>query len=148
MRYYGYEEFKTDVNELAKEILAYKPDTLLAIARGGCTLAHFLSNATNIRSLYTLNSIHYDDTKKLETVHVFNIPDLSNAKKVVLVDDMVDSGETMIEIKRILLEKFPHVELKVATIFYKKTSQLMPDFTRKETTDWIEFFWDFRIDQY
>ena len=113
MRYYSYDEFKVDVNKLAKEIKPYNPDVILAIARGGMTLGHFLSEALEMRDLYSINSIHYEETRKLDTINIFNIPDLSRAKRVVLVDDIIDSGETMIEIKRVLGEKYPEAELKV-----------------------------------
>ncbi|MDY0264998.1 MAG: phosphoribosyltransferase family protein [Sulfurospirillum cavolei] len=148
MRYYSYEEFKVDVNHLAKEIKPYAPDVILAVARGGMTLGHFLSEALEMRSLYSINSIHYEETRKLDTIQIFNIPDLSRAKRVVLVDDIIDSGETMIEIKRVLNAKYPDVELKVAALFYKEKALLRPDFVAREATEWIEFFWDFQIDQY
>lgn len=54
MRYYSYDEFKVDVNQLAKEIKPYKPDVILAIARGGMTLGHFLSEALEMRDLYSI----------------------------------------------------------------------------------------------
>lgn len=148
MRFYSYEEFKVDVNHLAKEIKPYAPDVILAVARGGMTLGHFLSEALEMRSLYSINSIHYEETRKLDTIQIFNIPDLSRAKRVVLVDDIIDSGETMIEIKRVLNAKYPDVELKVAALFYKEKALLRPDFVAREATEWIEFFWDFQIDQY
>jgi len=45
VRFYSYDEFKVDVNMLAKEIKVYDPDVILAIARGGMTLGHFLAEA-------------------------------------------------------------------------------------------------------
>ncbi len=148
MRFYSYEEFKVDVNHLAKEIKPYAPDVILAVARGGMTLGHFLAEALEMRDLYAINSIHYEETRKLDTIRIFNIPDLSRAKRVVLVDDIIDSGETMIEIKRVLSTKYPEVDLKVASVFYKEKALLRPDFAAREATEWIEFFWDFNIDQY
>ncbi len=74
------------------------------------------------------------------------MPDLSKAKKVVIVDDIIDSGETMIEIKKVLLKKYPELDLKVASIYYKEKALLRPDFSAREATEWIEFFWDFEID--
>lgn len=122
MIFYSYEEFKEDVKILAKEIKEdFNPDALLAIARGGMSLGHSLAVALKTRQLFALNSIHYDNTKKLDTIEIFNIPDLSKHKKILLIDDIVDSGESLAEIKKVLLEKFPHIELKITTIFYKKT---------------------------
>ena len=148
MRYYSYEEFKVDVNTLAKEIKPYAPDVILAVARGGMTLGHFLAEALEMRALYSINSIHYEETRKLDTINIFNIPDLSKAKRVVIVDDIIDSGETMVEIQRVLMEKYPDTEFKIASVFYKEKALLRPDFTAHEATEWIEFFWDFQIDVY
>ena len=143
--YYGYDEFLRDALNLSKQLKEYQPDTLLAIARGGVTLGHFLASALDTRRLFTLNSIHYDDTKKLDTFDIFNIPDLTGAKKVVLIDDIVDSGETMQEILKLLNEKFPDVEFKIATIFYKPTAVIEADFKIKEADKWIDFFWEIDV---
>jgi len=143
--YYGYDEFLKDTLSLSKQLKKYQPDTLLSIARGGVTLGHFLASALDIRRLFTINSIHYDDTKKLDTFDIFNIPNLGNAKKVVIIDDIIDSGETMREILRILNEKFPKTEFKVATIFYKPTAVLQADFKIKQAHEWIDFFWEIDI---
>ena len=148
MRYYSYEEFKIDVNTLAKEIKPYAPDVILAVARGGMTLGHFLAEALELRDLYSINSVHYEETHKLDTINIFNVPDLSKAKRVVIVDDIIDSGETMIEIERVLTAKYPDVEFKIASVFYKEKALLRPDFAARETTEWIEFFWDFQIDNF
>lgn len=147
MKFYSYDEFKVDVNMLAKDIKVYKPDVILAVARGGMTLGHFLAEALEMRDLYAINSIHYEEKIKLDTFKIFNIPDLSKAKKVIIVDDIIDSGETMIEIKKVLLNKFPELDLKVASIFYKEKALLKPEYAVREATEWIEFFWDFQIDK-
>jgi len=148
VRFYSYDEFKVDVNMLAKEIKGYEPDVILAIARGGMTLGHFLAEALEMRDLYSINSIHYEETRKLDTINIFNVPDLSKAKRAVLVDDIIDSGETMIEIKKVLNKEYPNLDLKVASIYYKDKALLRPDFAAREATEWIEFFWDFQIDNY
>ena len=138
--YYSYEECVKDCKELTPMLKEYNPDALIAIARGGLTLGHLLSEALETREIYTLNSIHYDGMKKLETFDIFNIPDLSRRHKVVLVDDIIDSGESMVEILKILKDKYPHCEFKVATIFYKPTALMQPDFSIREAKGWIEFF--------
>lgn len=140
--YYSYEEFKNDTQILVDKCRDFEPEILLAIARGGLTLAHLMSQAMNMRNLYALNSIHYEGELKLDSFNIFNIPDVSHAKKVLIVDDIVDSGETMEEILKILKEKFPNVEFKLATIFYKKSACLQPDFSVKEAKEWIDFFWE------
>lgn len=140
---YTYEEFEKDVKVLAKEIRSdFNPEAILAVARGGVTLGHFLAMHINTRLLFTLNSIHYNDSVKLNHIEIFNIPDLSKFTKVLIVDDIIDSGETMQEILRILKEKFPKIEFKVASLFYKDEALLEPEFKVKKTDEWVEFFWE------
>lgn len=140
--YYSYDLFKQDTQKLVDQCRDYEPDILLAVARGGLTLSHLMAQAMDMRNLYTLNSIHYEGELKLDTFNIFNIPDVSHAKRVLVIDDIVDSGETMQEILKILGEKFPNVEFKLATLFYKKTAVLQPDYTVREATQWIDFFWE------
>lgn len=140
--YYAYDEFKKDTQILTDKCRAYEPDVLLAVARGGLTLAHLMAQALDMRNLYSLNSIHYEGELKLDTFNIFNIPDVSHAKRVLIIDDIVDSGETMEEILKVLAEKFPGVEFKLATLFYKKTAVLQPDFAVREANEWIDFFWE------
>ncbi len=139
---YPYEAFNDDVASLINHVKSYNPDVIVAVARGGVTLGHFMANRMDIRALYTLNSIHYDDTKKLETIEVFNIPDLGASQRILIVDDIIDSGESMVEIVERLKERFPDNSYKVATLFYKKEALFTPDFTCHEAKEWIEFFWD------
>lgn len=143
--YYSYELFKKDTQVLVDKCRDFEPEILLAVARGGLTLSHLMAQALDMRNLYTLNSIHYEGELKLDTFNIFNIPDVSHAKKVLIVDDIVDSGETMREILKVLNEKFPNVEFKLATLFYKKTAVLKPDYSVREANEWIDFFWEIDV---
>ncbi|QKF82491.1 phosphoribosyltransferase [Halarcobacter ebronensis] len=140
--YYGYDEFLKDTKVLIEKCRDYEPDILLAVARGGLTLGHLMAHGLDMRNLYTLNSIHYEGELKLDTFNIFNIPDVSHAKRVLLIDDIIDSGETMREIIKILEKKFPKVDFKLASLFYKKTAVIQPDFAVKESNKWIDFFWE------
>lgn len=146
MIFYSYDEFAVDVKKMAKDIKdEFDPEVILAVARGGLTLGHSLAVALENRNLFTLNSIHYEDTNKLDTINIFNVPDLSAYKKILLVDDIIDSGESMVEIKRELLKRYPNLDIKIATVFYKEKALLLPEFKVKEAHDWVEFFWDIHI---
>lgn len=140
--YYGYDEFVKDTQILVDKCRGYEPDVLLGVARGGLTLSHLMAQAMDMRNLYTLNSIHYEGELKLDTFNIFNIPDMSHAKKVLVIDDIVDSGETMREILKVLAQKFPNTEFKLATLFYKPTAVIEADYTVKVADKWIDFFWE------
>ncbi len=140
--YYSYQTCICDCKVLIPQIKAFNPDALVAIARGGLTLGHLISEGLNKREIFTINSIHYNGEQKLDTFDIFNIPDLEKYKKVVLIDDIVDSGETVEMIVKLLKEKYPQCEFKVATIFYKVDAVIQPDFKVKIANNWIEFFWE------
>ncbi len=138
--YYPYEEFREDLKELAKSI-DFDFDTIIAIARGGMSIAHMLGEYFGIRDVYTINSIGYEDTKKLENVMIYNLPNLRRSKKILIVDDIIDSGETMREVVKTIKDRYPKTDIKTAAIFYKKSADFKPDFFVKYAQDWIDFFW-------
>lgn len=146
MLYYTYDEFAKDLPIMAKKIRnEFDPEVILAIARGGMTLGHSLAVALQNRNLFALNSIHYNGNVKLDTIEIFNIPNLSKFKKILIAEDIIDSGESMVAVKKKLIEIYPQLEIKIATIYYKSKALLLPDFTVKETNEWVEFFWDIKI---
>jgi xanthine phosphoribosyltransferase len=141
MRRYTPKEFIEDCEKLADMVKEYNPEVILPIARGGLSFAHLLSEILNVRDIYCINSIGYEKDKKLDSIKVFNTPTLIE-KRVLVVDDIVDSGETLKEVLKVLKKKNPTCEFKTATIFYKKNSTVQPDFTLHEATQWIEYFWN------
>ena len=139
-RYYPYEDFLADAKDLTENI-DWKFDSIIAIARGGMSLAHLLGEYYNIREVYSINTIGYEDTTKLENVKVFNIPELNKAKSVLIVDDIVDSGDTLVEVLKVLGQAYPNVDFRTAALFYKKSAKIAPDWYVQEADKWIEFFW-------
>jgi len=138
--YYPYQEFKEDLQILTKKI--DQPfDTILGIARGGLSMAQMLGEYYDLREVYALNTIGYEDTQKLQNVRVFNIPDLTRAKHVLIVDDIIDSGDTIVEVLKVLNEKYPTLTFYTAVLFYKKTAKITPTWHVKAPKGWIEFFW-------
>jgi xanthine phosphoribosyltransferase len=138
--YYPYKEFKTDLKTLTQKI-DQEFDAIVAVARGGLSMAQMLGEYYDIREVYAINTIGYNDTEKLDEVKVFNIPDLSGAKKVLIVDDIVDSGDTLVEVLKVLEHQYSHTVFYSATIFYKPTASIEPTWWVKNPEGWIEFFW-------
>ena len=140
--YYSYNNCIHDCKILLPKLKEYNPDALIAIARGGVTFGHLIASGMETNNFFTINSIHYEENKKLNNFKISNIPNLDSYKKVLIIDDIVDSGETMVEIKKILNTKYPKIEFKTVSLFYKESALIKPDFTVNETKDWIEFFWE------
>jgi len=138
--HYPYNEFKEDLKILIEKI--DQPfDAILGIARGGLAMAQMLGEYYDLREVYAINTIGYNDTEKKDAVEVFNIPDLKSAKQVLIVDDIVDSGDTLVEILQVLNAKYSAVTFLSASLFYKKTAKITPTWYVKEPKGWIDFFW-------
>jgi xanthine phosphoribosyltransferase len=138
--YYPYTDFLSDAKQLTQNI-DWKFDAIIAIARGGLSLAQLLGEYYDLRAVYSINTIGYEDTKKLKDVKVFNIPRLNHVKDVLIVDDIVDSGDTLIEVLKVLKEAYPEVTFKTASLFYKKSAKIVPNWHVQEAKEWIDFFW-------
>lgn len=138
--------FKIDALELSFLCKDFTSDAILGIARGGLTLSHFMSQALSQRNVFTLNTISYDGRIQKDNVEVFNIPSLEKFKKVLIVDDIIDSGKTIEKVMTLLKNSYPNIEFKVASLFYKEDALVRPDFTINKADKWIDFFWEVDLD--
>lgn len=142
MKYYSYENFKIDTNRLIGEVKSFKPQAIVGIARGGLTLAHTMAEGLDIREVQTLRTELYDKSSKREKITIFDNCSFNNLKRILIVDDIADSGETLDAIMKHLNLKYSEIEFQSATLFYKKTSLYQPHFWINEADDWIDFFWE------
>ena len=140
--YYSYAQFRDDVHQLTEKISKKKYDVIVAISRGGLTLGHALSEALDIRNVQTLRTELYDAQHKREQMTLEESCVFTQASRVLVVDDIADSGETLSVVMRHLQKKYADVTFESATLFYKKTSVFEPTFWLKEADVWIEFFWE------
>lgn len=142
MIYYDYKQFCTDVQSLREQCEPFQADTILAVARGGMTLAHALAMAQDTRNLQSIRVESYDGETQRPRVTILGQCDLSASTRVLVVDDIVDSGQTLIHLIPLLRSNYPDCEFKIATLFTKPTALVQPDFFLHEATDWIDFFWE------
>ncbi|HIP53873.1 MAG TPA: phosphoribosyltransferase [Sulfurimonas autotrophica] len=140
--YYSYENFQKDTRELIQRVQSVKAGAIVAIARGGLTLAHCMAEGLAIRDLQSIRTELYDGEHKREGLSLFGACDLSHVKSVLVVDDIADSGETLQYVMEYLQKKFPDVVFTSCTLFYKKSSCFEPNFWVNEADAWIEFFWE------
>ncbi len=140
--YYSYEQFITDVKALVAQTRSFEPDAILAIARGGMTLGHAYSHAVDNRNLFTVNSVLYDGEVRRSHAKLTNLPELDGFRRVLILDDIVDSGETLKSVLRVLHERYPNTDFKSAAIYFKQGAIITPDYYLKEADAWIDFFWE------
>lgn len=139
-RYYEYIEFVKDVKTIGDKV-SNEIDTIVGISRGGWTFSHFLAEYLNIRKLFSISAISYNETEKLKDIKIFGVPNLEQSKKVLIVDDISDSGRTLKEVVTKLKFIYPNIKFQTATIFLGKNSIYKPDLYIYKSGEWIEFFW-------
>jgi len=138
--YYPYSEFVEDLKALVSKI-DIEFDTIIGVARGGLTISHLLGEYYNIRRVFSINSIGYDDSERLDSIDIFNTPELSGSSRVLIVDDIVDSGDTLNGVLELLEDRYPNIEIYTASIFYKRGAVVKPNFYLREPDGWVDFFW-------
>jgi len=141
-RYYSYENFRNDTRRLITQVKTFEPEAIVAVARGGLSLSHCMAEGLGIRDVQSIRTELYDNECKREQLSLFGECSLGHVKRVLVVDDIADSGETLDFIMNYLKENFPNIEFKSCALFYKKSSIYEPDFWINEADAWIEFFWE------
>lgn len=142
MIYYSYESFKEDTLSLIEQSREYKPDAIVAIARGGLMLGQLMGYGLDVRNVQTIRAESYDEQVQREGVTIVGECDLQDAKRILIVDDIVDSGNTLQAVLDYLGVSAPKAERRSASLFYKSSAGVQPDFTVREAIEWIEFFWE------
>ena len=132
-----YTEF---AQNLAASLLQHeKPfDEIVAIARGGLTLGHLLSDHLHLPICSITIQSYTDIQKQGELQITAKLGRHITGKRILLVDDIADSGKTL---KRATsyLRRFRPASITTATMFYKPQSITRPDYFVAETKKWIIF---------
>lgn len=111
----------------------WKFDQVLCLARGGLRPGDVFSRIFDV-PLAILSASSYREEAgttqgTLDIAKHITIINGSLGGKVLLLDDLVDSGVTLAEVQRHLAEQFPAVtEVRSAVIWYKACSSTEPDF--------------------
>jgi uncharacterized protein len=133
------------VHDLAKKIEKgnEKFDVIIAIARGGVTVGHMLSDflATPLAS-FTMTS--YKGFEKQDKPYIsYELKNSFEGKKVLLVDELSDTGTSFTHGVE-YLKQLGASEIKTAAIFIREYTKFVPDFYVKAANSWVVFPWDQR----
>ena len=139
----------SDLDELAflvsQQIIKkkFQFDRIVTLAKGGWPMSRSLVDYLGINEVASIGVKFYAGINQhLRHPHVYqNIPVSVAGEKVLLFDDVTDTGESL---------KFAIDYLKIqgvrdvttASLFYKPHSSYKPDFYGMETTSWIVFPYD------
>ena len=135
--YLSYHDIHTDCIELAKIIKKkFNPKKLILISRGGLIPGSIIANYLGIQDVDVIALKTYANRKRSPDIKVFKR--IKSLKKLVVIDDLVDSGETA----KIVKEMMPNskfVVLYAKTSGKKQADLHLYDFKDK---DWLVFPWE------
>jgi uncharacterized protein len=135
----------TAVEELAALIEAdgFRPDAVLALARGGLPLAGALAYALGVKNMATLNVEFYTgvDERLDEPLLLPPVPDLTllRTERLLVADDVADTGRTLALARDFCAQHGP--EVRTAVLYEKPRSVVRCDFVWRRTDRWINFPW-------
>ncbi|WP_417308729.1 xanthine phosphoribosyltransferase [Devosia sp.] len=142
-----WDQFHRDSRALAWRLQALGPfDALVAITRGGLVPAAIVSRELNIRVVESVAVKSYDHQnqggiKVLKPITEELLEKCRNGSKILIVDDLVDTGATA----RVVREMLPGAHF--ATVYAKPKGREMVDtfITEVSQDTWIFFPWDLDV---
>jgi hypothetical protein len=143
-----WEAFGDASQELARVIAddGFRPDLILAIARGGLFVAGALGYALSVKNLHLMNVEFYNGVGSTLDMPVMlppvpSVVDFSQ-KKVLIADDVADTGKTLELVRGFVADQV--AEVRSAVVYEKPTSLMKCDYVWKRTSRWINFPWSTR----
>jgi hypoxanthine phosphoribosyltransferase len=140
----------TQIEDLAIRLADRLPsgyDVMLVITRGGMVPACIISERMNLRNILVAAVMFYTgEARTLEKPIFLQFPadPLLNGKRVLIVDDVWDSGRTIMAVKQRVLEAGGHP--KTAVLHFKpaksRYTHERPDYYVDETDAWVVYPWD------
>ena len=121
----------------------YTPDLIIGVARGGIVPARILTDLLEIDEFAIIQIEFYVDIAqaKQEPTLKQTLTAETTGKKILLVDDIADSGKSL-KLALNHLQQLGAKETKTATLYTKPQSTTTPDYTEKQTSHWVVFPWD------
>jgi xanthine phosphoribosyltransferase len=140
----SWDQFHRDSRALAWRLSEAGPfEACVAITRGGLVPAAIVARELNIRTIECVSVKSYDHQnqsgiKVLKTISEDILAAARAGKKVLIVDDLVDTGATA----RVVREMLPGAHF--ATVYAKPKGREMVDtfITEVSQDTWIFFPWD------
>lgn len=139
-RYVSWSEYGNLAEALAEKIRATgkQYDLVVGIARGGIPVAMVVSDHLDVKVDF-VNVKSYNDIGKRTPPRILStLTEGTAGKDVLLVDDLVDQGDTMEFMKKYLMEQRPK-SLDTAVMFKKPWSRVEPDYYLETVSEWIVF---------
>jgi len=141
--YLSWWDIEKAIHSLALAIRkSYFPDLIVGIARGGLIPAVSLSHTLGVEMAVVDVKFYRDvEGREREPIIRTSFPINPQGKRVLLVDDVSDTGETLKVVLR-ELHNSGVLETKVACLVVKPWTKVIPNFYVFRTDKWVVFPWE------
>lgn len=140
-----WDEIEALADRLAQQLTG-EYDVVLVVTRAGVFPASFLSERLGLRNITATSVVFYTELgETLREPRFLNFPcsEALRDKRVLIIDEVWDTGQTMAAVRQRVCEAGGHPE--VAVLHYKPTHSVVddePDYWAAETDQWIVYPWD------
>lgn len=138
----SWDEVEAWVAAVSNKIYAsgWQPDVILALSRGGYVPARLVCDRLVVGDLISLQLSHWPSAAQMSAKGVivkYPIECDLNHKKVLIMDDISDTGDSIIVAKDFIWTKCRPDEIRVATLqWISGSSKIKPDFYADEVKKW------------
>lgn len=130
---------------IAEEVVrrGIKVDLIVGISRGGLIPARYFSDLLGVKNIEVIRAEYYTGVmERGERPKIKVPPDLKvEGLNVLLVDDVADTGDTIIEVEKELIRRGAK-RVYVATLYTKPWNKARVDFYSVRVDSWIIFPWE------
>ena len=141
----GWDEVYDMMIGLAREIRDsdYSPQVIVGVSRGGWPPARIMSDLLENPNLANMKVEFYTNIGVTAKAPKITQPVTSevNGKRVLVVDDVADSGHSLRIASKHLKQKGAQ-DIRVVTLYMKPKSVFKPDHFARTTTKWVIFPWE------
>ncbi len=139
---------RTVVHKIVRS--GYNPDIIIGIARGGLVPARMVCDLLLLDEIISIRTEHWGTASRKQKARIkFTLPKEANlsGKKVLVVDDVADTGDSFFLIMDYLKER-GSLDIRTAVFQYKTSSTFTPDYwgEKLEEWNWIIYPWAFYED--
>ncbi len=142
----GWKEIDELVSRLVRQMreAAFSPDLIVAIARGGFVPARLLADRLDVFDMDSMKIEHYRGVRKGPRARLrYPLAAEVAGRRVLVVDDVSDSGETFELALAHIRERGTPAALRTAAMHHKESSSYRPDFHagRLQSWSWLVYPW-------
>jgi hypoxanthine phosphoribosyltransferase len=121
----------------------FRPDIIVGVSRGGWPPARVMSDLLGNVELANVRVEFYRGVAEVGSEPVITQPLSMPAKDkmVLIMDDVADTGKSLKVVRDHIMGSNARL-IKIATIYYKPWSIIVPDYYARVTKRWIVFPWE------